>query len=681
MSLKRSSSAGTNVWTSGGSYNPWDILRLNIEEDGVPVDKGKRNNVGKGGLTIRQQKQIAEPYLQKWWINGEGWSPFNIENVEFKNCRLDLYIIRATTEVRVKLKKNDEEKEAFLFYSIRNPRKGTLTVNIFGIVTKKEIEQNDRKVRIAELHRSHVLGAEEFRQKMKKVYENNDISNAEMVKLQNLKRYAFLFPLRRSLTFTEKCGITAKQIESRMVNFVASAGWNETVDSIQAVSGWKPSKKPTWSTGDGLWSKDEFAPRHIELQGIGEYTDVASYLLGGIAAAIDLDYAELRKRAEKQRLKLFFSKWYNTENSIQYLLRKNGMIHLLGEPVNDDALKEYRKRNLVKQQPSVVLSTMNEMTSCAINNKNTISSSMLQKLEAEKKKAEENNSKLVLPEYYGLMHFTECPPSLLECGASLVRGKVMVFFNEIEEVILHLMELDQIFSNGKVRLNEQIYGSSPIFAFAKDALILAKIKQEISKTKIGGNIFNVSISSSSADNSGKCGNLDIDVEDLLKISPLCVTNMITNCQRQERSLKHYERIALTRFLSGMGIPINVYESIAYPLFVKECEKNGERNTSEAAFRKRWNGKSMFSGKYSNLSCMSVKKVMDGAQSVEMCKCPFVDIAKMFNVNFTKLCRDHWNKEHKGYENIMKDLYYPSQHVYASLKAKKWKRHIEIESGE
>lgn len=679
-SLERSTSE-SNVWDSSGAWNPWHVLRVKVEEGSIPEDssKKKKKRLGKGGLSVSQQTTIIRPVLLKWWGDG-GWCPFDVDEMDFRHCNIPPHRISDNTSVRVILNTCDQKHQAFLFYAIGNPRKGVVTATIMGAITREEIKKNNEAVRISALHRIRELGAEEFRQQMREIYATNDNEKAHASKRIDLKRCIFPFPLkRRLLRISKKERITLDEVYARMVKFVSAVGWNDTVNDDQMWDGWRPQPRPKWFTCDTTWSRHEFASRHRDLKGMSEYVNIAGYLFGGVAAAVNFDYAEMRHRAERRRLEFFFVKWYSTEESVRFLIKENGMEELLNKEIDEKALEEYKRRNLVKHKELLKITGMADLKKPKNSASNQVSV-LLQKIE-ESEREKEGSISTALPTSYGLLHFNECPPFILQDGASLNRGKVMIFYNEVKDVILYWMEKDQIYANGTVRSNLAFYQRSHLMAFAHDAEITAKDIEERIKTTVGGGMHRVNLSIKS-NNAKECGSLDINIEELLEFSPPCIKGMLKTCERETRSLKFNERAVFGRYLAGLGIPMTAYDSIAYPLFVADCNKNDIRDSSEKAYKRTWDGKALWSGKYNNLSCMAIKRAMEESSTPkERCNCPYVDPAKIFNKNFTSLCRDQWKLKHEGDEDALNELYFPSQHVYASVKVKRRRSHMKIGYGE
>ena len=515
--------SGSNVWDSRGLWNPWHVLRVKVNENSIPVDLRKNKRLGKGGMSVLQQSAIIKPLLLEWWEKGN-WCPYDSDEIDFKHCNLPPHRITNKTSVRMVLKNCDEKYQVFLFYAVQNPRKGVVTASIMGVITREEIRNNKELVRISNLHRTREIGAEEFRQKMREIYVACEKDKVETAREVNLKRCIFPFPLkRRLLAISKKEKITLDEVYTRMVKFVSAMGWDEKVNDDQTWDEWRPPSRPKWFTCKPIWSKHEFTSRHQHLRRMSEYIDIAGYLVGGIAAATNPEYAKMRHLAERRRLEFFFTKCFDTEESVRCLIKENGMEELLDKEIDKKTLEEYKRRNPIERKVSTKIISMTPLFK-SDNSTTNPSSTFLQKI-IETEKEQEENISTALPKYYGVLHVTDCPPSILEDGASLIRGNVKIFYNDVKEVILYWMEIDQIYTNATVRLNPSSYQHSHLHAFADDAIITKKAMQKRAKKTKGGRMHGVNLSIQSGE-TGKYGNLDIDIEELLELSPPCITQML-----------------------------------------------------------------------------------------------------------------------------------------------------------
>ena len=670
----------TEVWSSSGAWNPWDILYVKYDHKALVKDPSSNDKISKHGVTKTQQKDLATNALGRWWKEG-GMSLYDSDNTNFMVCNINSSMIKPTTSIRIRLSVRNLEYEAFLFYSVSNPRPGIISVIIMGARTRKEAVEANGVVVLGDLHRTRELGMKEFRQRMTEIYEKCEKDKQLLIRKREQQRYLFYFPLKRCLLGMSdedrKCSID--DIYTYMVEFVASEGRDTNNGEW---GGWRSKRAPEWTRdledyaltdpdfSNIMWTKDEYASNHQLLQGMKEGSIITSYMFSGIGAAVDKEYAELRERSIRRQMGYYFSRQFDTEESIMMLLELNEMEDLLVLDVTDEALNEYKRRNPIKYSTNDA--DVGNGASSSIKDgtlDNHLSS--LNKLR-EVKKVNRIIEESILPKKYGLIHFTKCPPSIIENGCGISKGHVMLFYDEIEQLVLYWMECDQIETNGLVKSNLKFYEESLIFSFISDALITAKEMTIRDAVVVGGAITTTSITADPT--SKKMGELNIDMEDLLEFMPPCMKGIINNCKKNSRSMKHGERLPFSRFLAGLGIPMSVYDAISYPLFVSECKRTGRPDTMKD-FKRRWDGKAMWEGKYSNITCLSIKKAMDaGGDGGDRCKCPYVGIAKFYGKNFTTMCEDEWRTAHPGEGDALKLLYFPSQIVYASLKVRRRKGH-------
>jgi len=648
---------------------PWHTLKVACRD---PPEKGKK-------LSYKQQKKAAVSALEKWWDEGRRGAAVETEYMEFVWCNLPPARITKRSGVKLKLEKYEETKQAFLFYSTANPSEGVVTIKLMGVVSREDVKKNNNLVRLCELARERDYGAAQYRAYMQELRDQANKKKAQQMELKMIRNWCFMFPLK---TVLETVGrgkmITTDELHARMVKFVTEIGWqNDVAESKSAKLGWEGYRLPTGTDLykiETKWRGKEYAGRHKELRGMPHRIDVAGYLLGGVAAAVDRAYYDFRMRAEQRRLDFLFTMRFTKEPEIRELLSFNNMTHLLGEKITEVAAREFEKRYWTKAQQEQYSTRNNENKTSTEDEPRHLASSILATLE---KKVAEAEMPPEAPRYFGTVHVTDCPPGILEKGALVRKGMVMVFYNEIRPCLDHWMETDQVYVNGLVRANLKRFQKGNVLAFATDTIMAVADKQEYAKHNVGGGKKYVSLFGKN-DDGGTCIPLDIEIEELLEMSPPCITNMLNSAQTEKRSLKWNERQAFARYLAGMGVPIEVYDSIAYPLYVAECKKEGNKKDDMASYKRTWKGDKLWSGNFANLNCAGILRKMQEGGSNHHCKCAYTESAKLFGFSPTAMCKLAWLEKHPDDQNILKDVHFPSQLVYASAKAKK-RRHIVIQS--
>jgi len=286
------------------------------------------------------------------------------------------------------------------------------------------------------------------------------------------------------------------------------------------------------------------------------------------------------------------------------------------------------------------------------------------------------------PTVFGWLHFGKIPVSMLEDGARLHKGKIRVFYSDIERILLHMMGQDQVYFNGVARDNPGFADPLAIKVISRTASEIAR-KQKESRGRLGGGMFShqMRLNGREGDDSLGKGTLSIPIEDLLDILPPCMERMLAQAKRRGVALKHEQRKSWARFLKHLGAPQRAYVSTAFPLFVADRTKKGEK-CDEPAFKREWNWTTVFtSEKYPNVSCSKIiEATQKDAAGKMMCICPHAQAGKFHNKDPRLLCSQKWMKGNPEKAENLRTLYYPSQLVYATLKGgfRSRREHLEVE---
>lgn len=615
------------------------------------------------------QREVATASITEWWNDTPLQRlliPTGVKLV-FIGANVKMSMILRDSRIQYAIKDGDTASH-LLFYCTTPATPQTILIHVLGYAQLSDFADRYREVRIRDLLRAPTPGYAEWRSKFPCALKIKDaVVDAETGEVleQEIWRYPqdakdsvqvtrsgrsqfFIFPLMRCVG-PGSCSREA--LYRRGVYFVAESGWRGELADAELWANWKKSA--------GADPRGRPAP----LQHNTEQDLAKAYFYAAAGAAVGPGhYRETRDRVEQSYLRYRIAEggFKNDERATLALLHKNGLSDWLLDCADSSDHALFRKLHPDEEaHPSPVLA--------------------------------------------GWVPIGDCPSSWLT-ERPLRKGKVRVFYPDVEQLVLHCMATEARL------MNARMYAASAT-CFVSDTPLSATVRAlsgyaddhmvklhdgTIDPTRFAGVAGSSRPSTVGGDAAG--GSLDMGPEELINVMPPCMRRMYDSSAAKPRNLRDGERHWFARFLVDLGYPQSMYETLIRPNWEAEQLGLGTARTDDSRWRAAWDPSHVWKKGYAKITCAAiVAQTMEPVQTYQdpkskrmiaarRCECPYARGVKYKNpaadietlaLNTSAHCFSEWAKANPGkVRSNEKPLYYPSQYVYLNMRRTRQAR-IEI----
>jgi hypothetical protein len=622
------------------------------------VDRGiLRKARGSGeALGVAEQKRVAERAIVRWW-NSESCTLYHPPDDVLLVFMGSVPPHRLKGDMRLKYTAQTEHP-FHLFYVTQSPVADTVVISLLGFAPREQLVGKSARPRICELLRDRRHGWDAWRATFPRAVKVQDevVDEEGMLTQDEIwripeetrarvvdRRRLFTFPLQQCVDAAPGEGCSPEALLSRGAVLVAESSWNPTISDEERWKVWDEEAK----AGDGVHPAALQRVRRAEVD--------RAYFYGAVASEIwPEDYAPLRHTVEQSyfRYQMDRGGFNERETATVMLLQRNGLADWLLEPASTEDLALFRELHPGRTEPLLC----------------------------------------------GWAPVAACPPAFVASKRPVSRGKVRVFYPDVEAMVLRCMYLEH--SKIKARyLEYQDHFLDAPNKLGRTAQNLwmhtGKLIWDLRQRALGkDHTRHFGSSSDGQEKAGGSSKIDLDAENLVRAMPPCMRRMVESSQRTPRNLRDGERQWFARFLLDLGYPPSMYEGLIRPNWEKE-QRDAKRPTGDSQWKGAWDPRHVWEKKYAKPTCSKIiEQTLEARAPVKKddkkslrCECPYARTIKFRNQSSdietlvsrtTRHCFDEWKKTNPGkVRDHEKALYYPSQYVYLNLRRTR-RAHIEIE---